>query len=240
MQLFHTEQVENGIALLSGDEARHCVQVLRHRRGDSLHLVDGIGNYYEGTIAETSKKHCTVTITKTISNYNQLPYELHIGIAPTKNISRFEWFLEKATEIGISTITPLDCQQSERHRLRPDRLQKVLRAAMKQSIKAYLPILNPLQSFSSFIQQAVEPTTQRYIAHCQQANLPLLQHNYSPPTPVIILIGPEGDFTEQEINDATAHHFQSISLGNSRLRTETAGIVACHTIYSMNVSEWGG
>lgn len=237
LQLFYTTHIENKYAYLPEVEARHAVQVLRKKVGDLLHFVDGQGNWYEGIINETGKKKCILEIITIKENFAPLPVHLHIGIAPTKNIDRLEWFLEKATEIGISEITPILCQRSERKNIRLDRLEKVVVSAMKQSLKAYLPKLNNLTPFPKFIQSidSQTATSSRFIAHCaEDEKKQLLQRNYTTGSDVCILIGPEGDFSTPEVELAFQHGFGAVSLGNSRLRTETAGIVAVHTIAMKN------
>ena len=234
MNLFYVRHIEGNIVQLGEEEARHCVNVLRHRVGDQIDLVDGKGGYYHTVILETGKKKCVVEVKEETQNYQQKPYWLHVGIAPTKNIARMEWFLEKATEIGIDSITPLLCKHSERKQLRMDRLEKVLVAAMKQSAQAYLPRLNPVSTFKEFMAQNEPEVQQRYIAHCQEGVKALINNNYQPKESVSILIGPEGDFSKKEIALAEQNNYQSITLGPHRMRTETAGIVACHTISFLN------
>ncbi len=233
MQLFYTPNVQQDLAYFSEEEARHIVQVLRHQVGDTLHFVDGKGTYYEGEIIEKGKKRCTLSILRREEAYKQRPFQLHLAIAPTKNIGRLEWFLEKATELGIDRIIPIQCQHSERSRLRPERLEKVLLSAMKQSLKAYLPELAPLISFKNLMQQADLPA-ERFIAHCAEGEKSLLGKNYTPGNDVMVLIGPEGDFSAAEVALAEAQNFQAISLGRSRLRTETAGITACTILNYLN------
>lgn len=238
MNIFYTTNIKGGYAHLPEDEARHCVQVLRKKEGDTLHLIDGKGNFYEGEISETGKKKCVIKIIKTTMDFGKRPYRLHVGIAPPKNMNRLEWFLEKATEIGIDEITPMICQRSERKNIRMDRLQKVILSATKQSLKAYLPTLNPLTKFQDFIKkESYHPETeqpqQKFIAHCEaDIGKKHLQDAYLPAHQVTMLIGPEGDFTSEEIDLAFQHGFSSTSLGETRLRLETAGIFAC-TIFNL-------
>ena len=229
MQLFYTPDIRGGYAYFEEEEARHIVQVLRRRAGDELHFVDGEGGYYEGKIDETGKKRCVLSILKEIKPYNQRPFKLHLAVAPTKNISRFEWLLEKATEIGVEEIWPVRCKHSERKTLRPDRLNKILLAAMKQSLKATLPKLHPLRTFSELLASCPQ-VEQRFIAHCHRPLEQSLFTKYQPQKDVLILIGPEGDFSAEEVQQSLEAGFEEVSLGNSRLRTETAGMVACHTI----------
>ncbi len=231
MILFYTDDVDGNIARLDVEQARHCVQVLRKKEGDAISFVDGTGNFYEGIIQETGKKKCVIQILKTHHSFNKRPFKLHIAIAPTKNINRLEWFLEKATEIGIDEISLIICNHSERRKVRTDRLRKILVSAMKQSLKAYLPILHEPISFKQFV-QTPRINCSKYIAQGAE-NMPL-KDNYEAPKDVLLLIGPEGDFSKQELTLAYANDFQGVNLGNSRLRTETAGIVACHTLNLLN------
>ncbi len=230
MHLFHISDINDNIAQLNIEEARHCVQVLRKRVGDSLDLVDGQGFFYKGEIIEISRKSCLVRI---LSKKEQLKHnpDLKIAIAPTKNIDRLEWFLEKATEIGIDEIVPILCTRSERKRIREDRLQKILLSAMKQSLKAYLPVLHELVDFKTFIQED-HPEKQKFIAYCNDDQLLHLKNVCKKGESCLILIGPEGDFTPEEIAIAKENGFRGISLGESRLRTETAGLLSC-TIFNL-------
>ncbi len=229
MQLFFTNQIDGGFAHFTEEEARHCLQVLRKKEGAPLQFVDGKGTFYEGIISETGKRHIIAKIIGQRPEFEEPQPRLHIAVAPTKNMDRYEWFLEKATEIGISQLTPLHCEHSERNRIRPDRMEKILLSAMKQSIRATLPTFNELTDFEAFIKKiAPSGDGQRFIAHCRQPNLPHLFNNCMPDKDVTILIGPEGDFSEGEIKLAETNGFQSISLGKSRLRTETAALAACH------------
>lgn len=234
MQLFFSKNIKNGIAQLDEVEARHAVQVLRKQVGDAMQLTDGEGRLYEGTIIEVGKKNCLIGINSTIEAYNERPFKLHIAIAPTKNIDRFEWFLEKATEIGITEITPLICKRSEREVIKWERLNGVLLSAMKQSLKAYLPKLNEAIDFQEFMKKYFSEG-QNFIGHCiENAEKQLLSRMYKKGKNSVILIGPEGDFTEGEIAMALSKNFKAVSLGDSRLRTETAGVVACHTVNLLN------
>lgn len=236
MQLFYTTTIQDGAIVLTEEEARHCSQVLRKQAGDVITVVDGSGTFYTGELLEIRKKQVLAKIIKSWPDPNILPYHLHIAIAPTKNISRLEWFLEKATEIGIHTITPILCAHSERKVVRLDRLEKILVAAMKQSLKAQLPQLKPLIKLKDFLTQDWSDDQQKYIAYCGAGDKVLLKHNYQPRQNVCILIGPEGDFSPEEFTLAQENGFSGLSLGQQRLRTETAGIVACHSIYFLNES----
>lgn len=231
MQLFYTQNIDGNLAIFEEEEARH-IKVLRKVVGDVLHFVDGKGGMYKGEIIEVHKKQCTLSILEHTPSYNQRKTKLHIAIAPTKNIARLEWFLEKATEIGIDEITPILCDRSERKKIRTDRLGKITLSAMKQSIKSYLPKLNELTHFNDFIKMENEQL--KYIAYCNDDALIHLNKEYSLSENVTIMIGPEGDFSQKEISLALENGYKGVSLGESRLRTETAGIVACHIVNLIN------
>lgn len=222
-QLFYTAPPVNGLARLDEEESRHLLTVLRRQPGDRLQLTDGHGFFYEGEIADTGKKHAVVRILNTTPAPPSAA-RLHIAMAPTKQIERFEWFLEKATEIGIQTITPLLCQRSERSTIRHDRLEKILVSAMKQSLQGHLPELRPLTPLEKAVRQATEP--RRLIAWCADTPLPHLSTRLDNTADTLILIGPEGDFTPAEVALAESCGFTGISLGATRLRTETAGLLA--------------
>ncbi len=230
MQLFYTKNIQDNIAMLAEEEARHAMQVLRKRVGDELDLIDGAGSFYRGEIIEGNKKQCLIKITEKRFLERSGP-KLTIAIAPTKNIDRIEWFVEKVTEIGVDEIIPLQCERSERKRIRVDRLEKIILSATKQSLKAYLPRVQALTSFKDFMNQDYH-AYDRYIAYCNDEHLTHLRDSISPGTNTIILIGPEGDFSETEVTLAKSKKYKGISLGDSRLRTETAGVVAC-TIMNM-------
>ena len=234
MNLFYTNNITNDEAVLTEEEARHCTQVLRKRIGDTIHFVDGQGGFYEGEIIEANRKHCRLRITSSQQNYEKSPAHIHIAIAPTKNISRIEWFLEKATEIGISEVTPLRSHHSERKHIRLDRLQKIMLIAMKQSLKAYLPKLNELTTFKDFIRNHNFAESRTFIAHCHVGEKPHLKDTASTNQDSTILIGPEGDFSLEEVALALQHQYEAVTLGNARLRTETAGVAACHILNLIN------
>jgi 16S rRNA (uracil1498-N3)-methyltransferase len=205
------------------------------KSGDAIFLTDGLGNMVEALIVDPDSEKCIVKTIKTIQEYQKRPFHLHIAIAPTKNIDRFECFLEKSTEIGIDVIIPLICSHSERTHVKTDRLQKVIIAAMKQSLKAYLPVLEVMVEFSRFLQRPFDGD--KFIAYCGQDDPIELKNTSHKGANTLIMIGPEGDFSHEEVELAKKQGFIPISLGKSRLRTETAGIVACHTINLVN-SEW--
>ncbi len=235
MNLFYTNDIQNDRAFFEQEEARHALQVLRKKKGDTISFTDGKGVWYEGIIDETGKAQFAVLITSTVIEPER-KFRLHVAIAPTKHTDRFEWFLEKATELGIDEVTPVLCANSERLKLKIERGQRILLSAMKQSLKAQLPVLNELVSFKDLLIKisSSEKSADRYIAHCRSGNSPHLKHNYSAGKDVCILIGPEGDFTEEEVALAEHNGWKSISLGSSRLRTETAGIAACHLVNLIN------
>jgi 16S rRNA (uracil1498-N3)-methyltransferase len=232
MNIFLINETNNAVAYLSEEESYHCIKVLRMRKGDAVEMVDGLGGYYKGIIEEADAKLCSVKIHGKQTETHKRNYNLHIAIAPTKNIDRFEWFLEKATEIGIDEITPLICQRSERREVKTERLNKVIVSAMKQSLKAYLPLLHHAKTFFEFI--ATSNSADKFICTCEAPNDFHLKNFYKTGCDAIILIGPEGDFSEGEIALAVKNNFKEVSLGKSRLRTETAGIVACHTLSLLN------
>jgi len=201
------------------------------RAGDPIHLTDGIGNLYEGELIGQDIKNCQVMLKSMQMEVGRRPFRLHLAVAPTKNIARFEWFLEKATEIGIDEITPLICEHSERVQIRVDRLQKIILSAAKQSIKTYLPVLHEPLKFDDFIRS--EQAASRFVAYVEEHQPVHLKSAYKLGN-CTVLIGPEGDFSKKEINEAITSGYQPVSLGPSRLRTETAAVVACHIINIAN------
>ncbi len=251
MTLFYCPTIATA-TVLSEEESLHAVKVLRLQPGDKIIVVDGIGGYYEAEITIPHHKHCQFKVLKSMSDYGKRNYSLHIAIAPTKNIERLEWFIEKATEIGIDEITPVICRFSERKIVKEDRLEKIIVSASKQSVKAFFPTLHPACSFDDFLKK--QSGSQKFIAHCytspqpspeerENANTGLsakiydrffLKNLIKTGSDVIILIGPEGDFSKEEVEKAILNGFIPVSLGKSRLRTETAGVVACHTAAIVN------
>ena len=231
MYLFYTPNIIGEIEeigrsySLSEEESGHCVRVLRYTRGDEILLTNGHGMTYTARITNPHPKHCEFEV---LTAEKQKPHHdayIHIAIAPTKNIERLEWCVEKCTEIGVDEITPLLCRFSERKSLRLDRLEKIILSAAKQSLTPYLPKLNALTPYDEFVKVAKEE--QRFIAHCYKDEKRELKDELQRGKSVLVLIGPEGDFSEQEVQEALSLGFVPVSLGNSRLRTETAGIVAC-------------
>ncbi len=236
MQLFYTPHIQGHQAILRDEEARHCAQVLRKRVGDIIQIVDGKGHWYEASLDSVSKKECILSIQKEIPTYNAPKCEIHVAIAPTKNISRFEWFLEKSTEIGISKVTPIKCARSERKVIKNQRLNKILVAAMKQSLKTALPQLDELKTVKQWLSELPDDTNQqRFIAHCiADQERQHLKEKYKPGHDVVLMIGPEGDFTPDEVTLAIQKGFAPVTLGPSRLRTETAGIAGTHILNLLN------
>ena len=232
MYLFYTPQIvgtsdEIGKTYsLDEEESGHCVRVLRYTRGDEILLTNGQGMTYTAVITNPHPKHCEFEVRTAEKQSKHHSNYIHIAIAPTKNVERIEWFVEKCTEIGVDEITPLLCRFSERKQLRIDRLQKIILSAAKQSLTPYLPKLNEMTDCTEFIRRTEEET--RFIAHCYKDDKRDLRNEIKPGKSVVVMIGPEGDFSEQEIAEALQHNFVPVSLGDSRLRTETAGIVACH------------
>lgn len=232
MNIFYIEPPGGTSVTLSEEESNHCVRVLRMKEGDTLDMMDGKGHFYKGRIVHAHAKKCEVEILEDPLYITPRPYRIHIAIAPTKSTDRFEWFLEKATEIGIDRITPVFCEHSERTVLKTERLQKVLVSAMKQSKQAWLPQLDEPVKFSAFL--SVQRETESFICTCTAGENLLLKKQYQPMHGVTLFIGPEGDFTENEIGEAMKNGFKECSLGSSRLRTETAGLAACHAIHILN------
>ena len=234
MQLFYHSDILKTTKEISfsKEESRHIVKVLRKTEGDQLNITDGKGNFYQSVIIQAHDKKCLVKITNIESRPKTWNYYLHIAIAPTKNNDRFEWFLEKATEIGIDEITPVICENSERRQLKTDRMQKVILSAMKQSLKFNLPVLNEPVKLKDFIVK--KEWDLGLIAHCEDGPKQELKSFLPFHKKIMILIGPEGDFSINEIQLAQKHELSPIGLGTSRLRTETAGIVACNTVSIVN------
>jgi len=228
MRLFYNPQFNPASPSLAEEELKHAVRVLRLTVGDIIHIVDGKGNRYITQIIDVTKKSCELKLIRTEEIPPSFPYKLHIAIAPTKQIDRIEWFLEKATEIGISEITPIWCEHSERKQVKTDRLEKIIVSAMKQSLQATIPKLNNPKPFKDFVNEV--EATEKYIAHCEPETKQHLKHIYKGGN-VVILIGPEGDFSSTEIDLALAHHYTPISLGENRLRTETAALTANQIIH---------
>ena len=229
MQLFYFKAQDNaGNALLVEDELGHCTRTLRKQVGDTLHLIDGKGNLFEGTLLSFDKKQAQVKIVKKLPSAAPRPFQLNLVVAPTKNIERIEWLLEKGIEMGLESYTSILCDRSERKNIRVDRLEKIALSAVKQSLNINMPNISELTPFAEFIKNA--PSGKKLIAHCDNSSerfyLPNVLANLKESENLTILIGPEGDFTPKEVNMALAAGFEPISLGNMRLRTETAALMA--------------
>lgn len=229
--LFYTTRIEAGFAQIDEEETRHLTTVLRRKTGDQIELTDGKGRYFTAEIAEITKKHTLARIIEEKLSPAPAP-RLHLAVAPTKNIERFEWLLEKAVEIGVDSITPLLCRHSERTTVRHDRLEKIVVSAMKQCLRTWLPTLHPMTAFKTVV--ANPGNEQRFIGWCPpEVEMPHLKTVLEPGRDTLIFIGPEGDFSPEEIKLAQDNHCIPITLGQARLRTETAGVYAC-SIFNIN------
>jgi 16S rRNA (uracil1498-N3)-methyltransferase len=233
MQLFYNPNISDKVTsfVFDKEESKHIVKVLRKKESDILYVTNGLGFLFKTKIILASDSKCTVNI---ISFKKQEPskFQLHLAVAPTKMNERYEWFLEKATEIGIHEITPIICEHSERKVIKTDRFQKIIESAMKQSLHYYIPKLNEPITYKEFIKK--DFSTQKFIAHCEETNKKSLKNEIKPNENVLILIGPEGDFSVKEIQMALDNKYIPVSLGKTRLRTETAAVVACHTVVLIN------
>lgn len=234
MHLFYTPNLdaEHEIYLLSEEESKHCIKVLRLKVADEVILIDGRGGWFTGKIKDPHPKRTAIIIIAAIYDFQKRNHYLHIAIAPTKNIDRLEWFLEKATEMGIDEITPIICAHSERRDLKTERLEKRITAAMKQSLKAYHPVLNEPISFTDFVSEKRDG--QKFIAHCLDEEKNYLADLMDEASKYTILIGPEGDFSPMEIEAAIQSEYLPISLGEARLRTETAALATCFEVNYLN------
>ena len=232
VELFYAQNIllEDDILTFSPEESRHLINVLRKKFGDLIHVTDGKGLEWIGEIIDINTRKVIGKKSQFILHKNNIT-PLHIAIAPTKNNDRFEWFLEKATEIGVSEITPIICNHSERKAIKPNRLNKILINGIKQSAQFFLPILNPIISFEAFIKKDLPKI--KLMAHCQKGNKLPLQQVRNLDNEVLIMIGPEGDFSHIEIENAQNQYFTEVSLGSQRLRTETAGLVACSKVATL-------
>lgn len=221
MHLFYNPHIQGDIFELEEQESKHAIRVLRLVRGDAVILVDGRGGWYEAEILEDHPKRCSLQINSFKADHSPLPYSLHLAVAPTKNLDRYEWFLEKATEIGITEITPLICSRSERKQVKAERLERILVSAMKQSLKAYKPVLHQAMSLDNFLK--TDRQGSRGIAHCYPFERQSI-HKLNTSGSYTFLVGPEGDFTEGELGLALEAGYLPFHLGDSRLRTETAAL----------------
>ncbi len=234
MYLFYTPDITSDNYTLNEEESKHCIRVLRLTVGDKIQLIDGKGGWYEAEIKDDNQKRCTVSLIQNKKNVGKRDWQLHIVIAPTKSMDRLEWFIEKATEIGIDEISLVDCYTSERTIVKTERLKKVAVSAIKQSLKAYLPKINEIVDFKKFIIFSANFKGQKFIAHCAGGKKAHLKDVYKKGDDTFILIGPEGDFSPEEVKLAVDNGFKEISLGESRLRTETAALYACTTVNILN------
>jgi len=226
-QLFYAPDIEHH-KYLPEDEARHCIQVLRHQKNDIVDVIDGKGHFLKAQLLSDNPKKCEVKILeKKLDTENKKNYYLHLAIAPTKNIDRVEWLLEKCTEIGVDEISFIQCNRSERKEVKVDRLEKICVQAIKQSQKAFLPKINPIITFQKFLEQNLIEYSQKFIAHLANNERKELHNLLQTHAKYCILIGPEGDFDAKEVEQALLKDFIPITLGKSVLRTETAGMVAC-------------
>jgi len=233
MQLFYNPNIDGTTKTFSFDkeESKHIIKVLRKKDTDILHVTNGLGLLFETEITLASDNKCTVKIIA-VEKAEPSKFQLHLAVAPTKMNDRFEWFLEKATEIGIHEITPIICDRSERKVVNRERFEKIILTAMKQSNVLFLPKLNEATTFKEFIKH--ENIGLQLIAHCEETDKKSLKSVLKPNENVTLLIGPEGDFSEKEIALALENKFVPVSLGATRLRTETAAIVACHSVVFVN------
>ena len=233
MQLFYNPAIssEDKEVIFPKDESKHIVKVLRKQEGDNLNITNGKGFLFSAEIIEANHNKCKAKITA-VEQERDKKYHIHLAVAPTKMNDRFETFLEKATEIGLDKITPIICDHSERKVVKINRFERVLQSAMKQSLHYSMPVISEAISFQEFIQQ--EQNEQKFIAHCEENDKKSLQKELEPGKSYTILIGPEGDFSSEEIESAIKAGFIPVTLGNTRLRTETAAIVAAHTAALIN------
>lgn len=234
MHIFYTPDINRDVSLytLSEEESKHCIRVLRLATGHQIRLMDGSGGIFDCEISDAHPKRTQVRVLSFVQEASNREYRLHLAVAPTKNIERFEWFLEKATEVGVDEITPIICEHSERKDIKLDRLNKIIIAAMKQSQQSFLPKLNQAIRLSDFFKKDLQ--AKRFIAHCVDDQKQFLKTCLQTNDDSLILIGPEGDFSHSEIAEALASEFTPISLGSTRLRTETAAVVACVEVSLIN------
>jgi 16S rRNA (uracil1498-N3)-methyltransferase len=235
MQLFYQPELDqtHSNCIFPAAESLHLSKVLRKKTGDVVHVTNGKGTFFDIRLTHV---HAKQTVGEIIGTRVEAPdsFHLHMAVAPTKSMDRFEWFLEKATEIGIHEITPIICENSERTMVKTERLQKILQAAMKQSLRSYLPKLHEAVSLSSLLENV--QATHRFIAYCGDADKKSFTDVVKPKTDILLLIGPEGDFSEKEIATVLQHDFQAVTFGEKRLRTETAALVGCHIANLVNAS----
>lgn len=233
MQLFYNPNINNTETsfVFDKEESKHIIKVLRKKESDILYVTNGLGYLFKTEIALVSDSKCTVNILS-FEKQDEPKFNLHLVVAPTKMNERYEWFLEKATEIGVQEITPVICEHSERKIIKTDRFQKIIESAMKQSLHYYLPKFNEPILYKDFLKKEING--QKFIAHCEETEKKSLKNELKINTNCTILIGPEGDFSVKEIQLALDNNYIPVSLGNTRLRTETAAVVACHSVVYTN------
>lgn len=224
MQLFFAENIESDYYTLPQEESKHCVRVLRMQSGDTINLTDGNGWLIKARIVDDNPKACCVEVVERIPDYGKRNFVLHLAVAPTKNTARLEWLVEKAVEMGVDVITPIICDHSERCVLKTERLEKIVISAMKQSLKTFKPVVNDPTPIRDLI--ASPFSGQRFIAYCDGDIRTPLRSCYQPGSDALMLIGPEGDFSKEEVELALSSGFLPVTLGNCRLRTETAAMAA--------------
>ncbi len=231
MYLFYVPEIDQRWEL-DEEESQHCVRVLRLSVGDEILLTDGKGSTYQARITNPHPKHCAFEVLSSEQQVNKRPYRLHVAIAPTKNMDRIEWLVEKATEVGIDSVTFLNCRFSERKVVKTDRVERIVVSAMKQSLKFCKPMVGEMIDFKNFV--SAERPGAKFIAHCYDSGRVLLKDVLPVGEDVTLLVGPEGDFSPEEVEMAIKAGYRPVSLGSSRLRTETAGLVGCHTFMLKN------
>lgn len=232
MRLFYTDRIDYGIVTLNEEESRHCVKVMRLRPGDAIDVTDGQGTLYRCRLIDANARECTAAVEDSIHAPNRAPFKLHIAVAPTKNPARMEWLVEKAVEIGVDEITPIVCEHSERSVMKTERLGKVAVSAMKQSLHTHLPVINEPVALTDLTEKAF--AGQRFVAHCDGDYRTPLREAYTPGQDATVLIGPEGGFSDNEIKKALSAGYVPVTMGESRLRTETAALAAVALINLLN------
>lgn len=248
MELFYSTEVKDNLIILPEAETRHCVKVLRNKAGDTVYVIDGLGSLYRCTLKDVSSKEAVCEIVETLKGEGERPYNLTMAVCPTKNIDRYEWFLEKATEFGIDTLVPIISDHSIRTVVKKERLEAIALSATKQSLKSYLPVIEDTVKVVDFLKRYSEKGAIKLIAHCEEGKKVSFREAFSLRTApagcsneihdkpkIIIMIGPEGDFSKKEIAEAEAAGFTPITLGKSRLRVETAALAAvCEMYFCIN------
>lgn len=235
MAFFYSPDISSPYITLDAEESRHCVKVMRLREGDTLEVVDGCGRLCHCSVVRPDASGCVVAVERCEENYRVRPFRLHLAVAPTKNTARIEWLVEKAVEIGVDEITPIVCDHSERNIQKVERLHKIAVSAMKQSQRAMLPALHDAVDLRSFVgRYAADRATVRMVCYCEGDQRVPLSSVYSAGSDAVVLIGPEGDFSKEEIGMTIAAGFAPITLGDTRLRTETAALYAISALNFMN------